>query len=363
MTNMMAAYRLAIAAGVNLPPARFAPDIPQQYIDQVNALPALSPESLKSLDSAGGGIIMYDSVSPLGIPANAALVAAYVDGYGGYSAAVARFGVTRVISISIGNNNADVADCEPGAMTEAELPGWVSRQKARGIVRPVVYSDGSMYAGCRAAAGPSCSYWTATDSGQAGQTLPGRDAVQYLFTNSYDLSWVLPTFPFYPGSPAPVPVSAWPLQVGSTGANVIALQGDLNRWRVTMGSKFAELLVDSSFGALTKDAVATAQLYFHDTGPIGTASETPAPAGLKTASVVSTGAKATFVWEPVPGVTHYIFQLEGYQAGTWKLLVNNYLQVGTSFMHPVNPSSHYRWRVAANAPQHAWANWVEFVTA
>lgn len=260
MPNMMAAYRLAVAAGVDLPPAREAPPVPQRFIDQVVAREATRMGWLRSVIrrfKATGGIIMYDSTEPSAFPSGAALVASYVDGYGGYAAAVSRFGAAKCVSISVGNTNADFADVEPGAMTTGELSGWISRQKARGISRPGLYSDGSQYNSVRAAGGSSCSYWTANPTGQVVQTLPGRDAVQSVFGSAYDESWVLSSFPWYPGgvTPPPPPTNPWPLSNGSTGANVVTLQRGLNKW------KYASplLVTDGNFGALTEDAVKTAQ--------------------------------------------------------------------------------------------------------
>src|SRR5712692_7688177 len=267
MPNQMAAYRLAVAAGEILPPAVQAPPIPQTYIDQVVAREATAVhQEMLSLAATGGGVIMYDSTNVNAIPSNAALVASYVDGYGGYSAAVAKFGAAKCVSISVHNSNADVADVEPGAMSVGQLPAWVARQKARGIVRPVIYSDGSDYPSCAAAAGPSCSYWTARPTGQVVQTLPGRDAVQGVFAGSYDESWVLPTFPFYPGAPSPTPpppsANPWPLSQGSTGPNVVLLQKNLNKWASKIGLS-PVLTADGNFGSLTKAAVQKAFTYWH----------------------------------------------------------------------------------------------------
>jgi hypothetical protein len=269
MPNMMAAYRLAKSDGVILPHAAAAPVLPQTHIDQV-ASRAASPVHLALMQvqsKANTGIYMFDSTNPqscktiidkLGLTTY--LVGAYVDGYGGYAEAVALFGKDRVVSISVDNNPAMCADVEPGAMTVEELPGWRDRQIARGIKRPVVYSDASTYPQCLSAVGSSCSYWTATASGQLNQVLPGRDAVQDQFDGSYDESWVLPTFPFYP---APVsPPVPWPLQQGSTGPDVVILQQNLNRWKLDM-PPLAPLVTDGSFGPLTKAAVQNALAHWN----------------------------------------------------------------------------------------------------
>jgi putative peptidoglycan binding protein len=194
---------------------------------------------------------MYDSVNPGAIPHDAALVASYVDGFGGFAKAVELFGISKCVSISVENNNADVADVEPGAMKVTDLPGWVARQKARGIKRPVVYSDRVDYPACFAEVGSAVSYWTADPVGTP-TTLPGRDAVQYLFTGSYDVSLVLPTFPFYPAAPLlPPPPPDPTLRLGSVGPEVAKLQQLLNRH----GSAQPPLATDGVFGLKTRQAV------------------------------------------------------------------------------------------------------------
>lgn len=210
----------------------------------------------KTVPTLGGPIVMYDGTAgdiPR-IPGNAALVASYVDGYGGYSQAVARFGKARTISISVSNNDADVADVEPGAMVASDLPGWVDRQQARGVKKPVVYSDRFDHTACFAAVGNRVSYWIADPVGSP-ITLPGADAVQYIWTANWDASWVLPSFPFYPGKrtpPNPTPV----LRFGAHNSYVAKAQKLLNRH----GGK-PVLVVDGVFGNETLKRVKDFQDY------------------------------------------------------------------------------------------------------
>jgi hypothetical protein len=267
MTNMMAAYRLAVAAGVSLPPAREAPPVPQEFIDLADARARASFMSTLEPEATAAGCFMYDSTDPSAIATSAPLVASYVDGYGGYTAAVARFGAAKVVSISVGNNPAMVADVEPGAMTASELPGWIAAQKARGVTRPGLYSDGSQYSSVLAAGGSSCSYWTANPTGVLVQTLPGRDAVQSAFGSTEDTSWCLPTWPWFPGGggttpPPPPPASTWPLVQGSTDtADVTTMQTNINRWASVIGLS-PVLTVDGNFGPLTAAAVSLAETHF-----------------------------------------------------------------------------------------------------
>jgi hypothetical protein len=199
-------------------------------------------------------IVMYDSTNPAEIPLNATLVASYVDGYGGYDEAVSIFGAAKCVSISVGNNDADVADVEPGAMVSSDLPDWVDRQVARGVARPVIYSDQSQWqANIDAVGDRDVAYWIATDSGDPTQEISGADAVQYLFGGSYDLSYVLPSFPFYPGgSTPPGPASQPEIENGSTGAAVYTAQLLLDRHPLVVKPKLA---VDGDFGPLTEAGV------------------------------------------------------------------------------------------------------------
>ena len=149
-------------------------------------------------------VVMYDSTNPADIPANAALVASYVDGFGGYDAAVSRFGANKVVSISVANHDADVADVESGAMSPDDLPGWLERQYARGVARPGVYCSLSVWPAVKAAVGTrKVSYWVADWRGSPF-ALAGADAVQYANGATYDSSLVQPTFPWYPVAPKPV---------------------------------------------------------------------------------------------------------------------------------------------------------------
>jgi len=214
---------------------------------------------LATRDLAGATVTMYDSTNPASIPAGAQLVAAYVDGFGGYSAAVARFGAAKVVSISVGNNNADVADVESGAMTPGDLPGWIARQQARGVKRPVVYCNESTWPSVKAAVGnASVSYWIANPGGSG--VIAGADAVQNVWEGSWDSSVVQSSFPFYPGVVTPpAPPNPYPtIQLGDTGTAVTTAQKDLNTWHTVAGTN-AAVTVDGSFGVLTEAAVKSFQ--------------------------------------------------------------------------------------------------------
>jgi hypothetical protein len=183
-------------------------------------------------------VTMYDSVNPDAIPSDAALVASYVDGFGGYDAAVAKFGASKVVSITVSGKDADVADVEPGAMTAGQLPAWIAAQKARGVARPGVYCSESLWSSVKAAVGDAdVSYWIADWTGSPF-ALAGADAVQYANGASYDLSLVQDTFPWYPGAVTPPTPPAPPVgpklpakQIGTvhsetTGGNAVVYSVD-----------------------------------------------------------------------------------------------------------------------------------------
>lgn len=93
-------------------------------------------------------ITMYDTAQNDQFPAGAQAYAAYVDGAIGnqpnYAYIVATFPRAHHLSIALfAANNADALDVEPGAAGPADVPGWYTRQKQRGIQRPCVYASAS----------------------------------------------------------------------------------------------------------------------------------------------------------------------------------------------------------------------------
>lgn len=90
-------------------------------------------------------ITMADSTSAASLPAGYDAYAGYVDGnppWQDYEAISARFPGKPVLSICVSAaDNADCLDREPYDATAQEAPGWVRRQEARGLVRPVVYAS------------------------------------------------------------------------------------------------------------------------------------------------------------------------------------------------------------------------------
>ena len=86
---------------------------------------------------------MLDSITPGNLPPGADAYAGYADGrFANIAGIKGRFPAARVLTIAVfASSDADAADCETGDMTPAEVPGWVRRQLARGVHRPVVYSS------------------------------------------------------------------------------------------------------------------------------------------------------------------------------------------------------------------------------
>lgn len=86
---------------------------------------------------------MYDSVTVSAIPKGAPAVAGYVGGrFLTFPTLVKEFPKAHKLSIAVASTqDAECLDIEPGDSTPALAAGWVRRQKARGVERPVVYTS------------------------------------------------------------------------------------------------------------------------------------------------------------------------------------------------------------------------------
>jgi hypothetical protein len=84
--------------------------------------------------------VMYDSVTVSAIPANAQAVAGYTAGrFLTFPTLVKQFPKARKLSIAVASRfDAECLDVEPGDATPDVAAGWVKRQQARGVKRPVV---------------------------------------------------------------------------------------------------------------------------------------------------------------------------------------------------------------------------------
>jgi hypothetical protein len=90
-------------------------------------------------------LTMYDTVTVDTVPADAQYVAGYVGGsWPTFEPLRRRFPHARALSIAPeANMDAECLDVEPFDATNTQAPAWFSRQKARGILKPVFYTSAS----------------------------------------------------------------------------------------------------------------------------------------------------------------------------------------------------------------------------
>jgi hypothetical protein len=90
-------------------------------------------------------LTMYDSTNVGTLPHGADAYAGYVQGLFPTFAALQRMFTasgTHLLSIAVfASGNADCLDIESGDATNAQAPGWVKRQLARGAQRPCLYTS------------------------------------------------------------------------------------------------------------------------------------------------------------------------------------------------------------------------------
>ena len=207
-------------------------------------------------------LVMYDNVEvSLFVPGGDAY-AGYVNGlYANISAvrAYAKAQGAQVVDISVfASGDATCLDVEPGNATPAQAPGWVKRQVARGVRRPIVYCSASQmntvlrylqgagisrgqvrlwaahYGAGRHICGPATCHLVsvACDGTQWTDRSHGRSLDESALADNFF------------GLPDPHPV----LRLGDRGAAVVTLQRRLNVWG-------ARLVVDGAFGDKTLAAV------------------------------------------------------------------------------------------------------------
>lgn len=151
---------------------------------------------------------MYDGVTARSLPANAAIVAGYVDGRYAWSAADwARFPNALKVEIAVfATTVADILDVEVGNdMTPADWVSWVKLCRAHGR-NPAIYMNTSTWPqvrnAFRVAGVAEPLYWVAAYDGVA--VIPaGAVGKQYASNNSYDTSVVVDNWPG--GGPMPTP--------------------------------------------------------------------------------------------------------------------------------------------------------------
>lgn len=155
---------------------------------------------------------LYDSIDPSKIPADAEMVAGYVDGRWPtfLGELQSRFPDAVRVAITVtGQNGAHVADCESGDLTPAGAAAWAKIQLGSGY-HPTIYTSASNWPAVRAAAAaagldPSqVSYWIADYDGVA-ELPPGAVAKQYRSDTAAELDYSV-VADFWPGvDPDPSP--------------------------------------------------------------------------------------------------------------------------------------------------------------
>ena len=149
--------------------------------------------------------VLYDSITAANIPANAQLVAGYIDGRYAWSFADwQRFpnAIKVRIAVFASTNAGTVLDVERGDATPAQAVGWVQRRRAAGV-DPTVYcgysTNGYSWAlvidAFKSAGVPEPHWWIAAYPGIGPVLYPGSVAHQYADPGPYDLSVVADYWP------------------------------------------------------------------------------------------------------------------------------------------------------------------------
>lgn len=235
--------------------------------------------------------LMYDSTTPDAIPADAGLVAGYVNGdYPWTMADWDRFANVVRLSITVtAKAVAHVLDVETGDATPAQVPAWLELAR-KAEIDPTVYCNKSTWPEvqlqCQRENVPEPHYWIADPPEgniAVAHLVPGSVATQYAWPEHgsdghYDVSLVADGWPSGPAdawgiagshptttppapSPAPSPtggdVQLPTIKAGATGGYVQSIQALL------AAKAHQPVAVDGSFGLKTTAAVEAVQRYFH----------------------------------------------------------------------------------------------------
>jgi hypothetical protein len=203
--------------------------------------------------------IMYDSVTAADIPANAVMVAGYLDGrYAWSKGDWQRFPAAVKVGIVINpnNNNGDVLDVEPGDATPGEAADWIRLRQRGGFPLPTLYYSKSLIGQiAQACQGLVYRSWVADWTGSP-HSIPGAVAVQYASPETgsgghYDLSAVYAD---------DWPVASSPVPLDPIGAALLTLptittgSQDSHTVRKVQGLLTAQgpiTIIDGSFGPIT----------------------------------------------------------------------------------------------------------------
>ena len=153
--------------------------------------------------------IMYDSITAADIPANAVMVAGYIDGNWAWAPQDwNRWPESTVklrITVSAAVNDGHILDVEQGDATPDQCPGWIKMRQAAGLARPTIYCSKSVVPSVQAACkGLTYDIWDADyTQGYKPRVDAGCVATQFIDPPAsgghYDLSQVLDTW--YPSTP------------------------------------------------------------------------------------------------------------------------------------------------------------------
>ncbi len=322
-------------------------------------------------------LFMFDDVNVHLLPAGAYAYAGYLDGYyANFAQVKAAHPQAHLVGIAVrAGDDGDALDVEPGDATVSQAPGWVKRQQARGLVRPIVYvsaANAHLMIGTLTPAGisrPSYRLWLAHYGvgqhmcGPASCGYPQADGTQFTSTalgESLDESLVADDF-------FGAPPLTFPVKQGDVGTEVVTLQKMLNAWASVIGL-VPVLVPDGDFGPKTLAAVRRAQAFFTfaQTGecdhPLWTAlagqpTGRPVPGAPLTApspvDVTSKGSEVTFSWPRVGGASEYQVDVTGTDGnkviGDWTVTATRAV-IGI-YDHPA-----FLWKMrAGNA--HGWGPW------
>ncbi|MFI6044229.1 hypothetical protein ACIA8C_21540 [Nocardia sp. NPDC051321] len=178
---------------------------------------------------------MYDSTSAQDIPADAVMVAGYIDGRHKWSQADwDRFPNAIKVHIAVDpqTNDGEVLDIEQGASRPDQAPGWIRMRQAAGLERPTIYCNKSTWPAVQTACqGLTYASWIAEWTG-AAHAIEGAVACQWAdpahgSPGHYDISLV--TDDNWPKPGTPPPPSHLPAATGDTHMALVQHPSDKNR--------------------------------------------------------------------------------------------------------------------------------------
>jgi peptidoglycan hydrolase-like protein with peptidoglycan-binding domain len=306
---------------------------------------------------------MYDSIDVRQIPANAAYAAGYTSGHWptyANGSLKAHLPHARLLSIAVtAAHDAECLDIETGDAVNWQAPGWIRRQHARGVKRPVLYTSasnvGALINVCsmnglnrwkdyviwaahytrRHKCSPAACGYPAADGTQWTSRALGRTLDQSLLEDAF-FAYIGDGTPTSPPKP-PVNNANATVKQGDHGATVMAVQLRLIAWHVYPAGK-----ADGSFGPATAIAVRAFQAMtgLSQDGVVGPSTRAalnknpatftyPAPLGLKagggrTSSFTCSWSAPLHYGQPVPQYMVYVYDVTGGKPASRANLVASY---------------------------------------